>query len=169
VATSSPPAEIVPRKLGHREVLDLAGRCAPAEPAKVLASIVRVESAGHPLRIGVNGPRRAFLDPATPDEAVRLASGLIAAGKNIDLGLAQINARNLAWLGLSVEEAFEPCRNLAAAGVVMGRGYAAALQISRPGQSILQTAYSLYNTGDPDRGLSNGYVAKLEAARARVR
>ena len=37
--------------------------------------------------------------------------------------MAQINSDNLDWLGLSVEAAFDPCRNLAAAGVVLRAGY----------------------------------------------
>jgi len=150
-------------RLSRAEVLVLAEHCVPTEPAKVLTSIVDVESDRRPLRIGVNGKQRAFMDPTTKPQAVELASRLIAAGRSIDLGLAQINSNNLQWLGLSVEQAFDPCRNLAAAGRVMSAGYKAALKVSRPDQSILQAAYSLYNTGTADRGMVNGYVARLEA------
>lgn len=163
VTAVSPAKDLTAPKLSRRDVVALAEECAPTEPAKVLTSIVDVESARHPLRIGVNGKDRAFLEPGTKEEAVRIAAGLIISGRNIDLGLAQINSANLPWLGLSVEEVLDPCLNLAAAGSLMAKGYKAALKISRPGQSILQTAYSLYNTGTPDRGMANGYVARLEA------
>jgi type IV secretion system protein VirB1 len=148
-------------------VIALAEQCAPSEPSVVLASIARVESAYDPLRIGVNGPKPYALKPHSQEEAVALASHLIASGKNIDLGLAQINSRNLERLALTVQSAFDACRNLAAAAVIMGRGYKAALTISPQGRPLLQTAYSLYNTGDPIRGLANGYVDKVETARQR--
>lgn len=164
VAEPNPPLQRL--KLARGEIEELAERCAPEHPSGLLASIVQVESGGHPLRIGVNGARSRFLNPKTAAEASAWAAQLIAEGENIDLGLAQINGRNLANLGLSVKDAFDPCRNLAAAGVVIDRGYRAALKINRPHQSVLQTAFSLYNTGNPDRGLVNGYVAKFEASGA---
>lgn len=157
------PAPTTPKVLQKAEVLALAGRCAPSEPSSVLASIARVESGNHPLKIGVNGARRRTFEPTSREAAAALTSRLMASGENIDLGLAQINSRNLGWLGLSVEDAFDPCRNLAAAAAVMARGYKAALKVSAPGRSLLQTAYSLYNTGDPGRGFNNGYVGRIEA------
>ncbi len=143
----------------------LADRCAPTEPAEALVAISRVESGFHPLRIRVNGARARSYDPTSVEEAVHLASSLIASGKSVDLGLAQVNNHNLSWLGLSIEGAFDPCQNLAAAGRVLAQGYRLALKNSPPGQSLLRTAYSLYNTGDPDRGITNGYADRVTAAR----
>lgn len=37
----------------------------------------------------------------------------------VDVGLAQINSSNFAWLGLTMETAFDPCRNLAAGAAVL--------------------------------------------------
>lgn len=47
---------------------------------------------------------------------------MISAGRRVDLGLAQINSKNLGWLGLSVEAAFDSCQNLAAAARVLQAG-----------------------------------------------
>ncbi|MDQ7813602.1 transglycosylase SLT domain-containing protein, partial [Brevundimonas sp.] len=95
-------------------------------------------------------------------DAARIARGLLARGANLDLGLAQINSANLAWLGLSVEAAFDPCRNLSAAGVVLRAGYRPARDGDR--QAALRVALSRYNTGHPERGVRNGYVARVERA-----
>ena len=132
---------------------------------QALTSIARVESGFAPLLIGVSGPHRSVVRPTTKAEAVETASELIAAGRDIDLGLAQINSRNLAALDMSVEDAFDSCRNLAAAGRILDRGYERALITGQGNRPILQMAYSIYNTGNTDDGLRNGYVARVEAAR----
>jgi type IV secretion system protein VirB1 len=124
-----------------------------------------VESHLSPLAIRVNDARAQVLAPSNKAEAIAAARALITNGRNLDLGLAQINSRNLGWLNLSVEDAFDPCRNLAAAAQILDRGYSSALKIDRANRPLLQMAYSIYNTGVADRGWSNGYVAKIDAAR----
>lgn len=145
-------------------VLALAEACAPAVAPETLLSVVQVESRFDPLAIGVNGKPRVAVSAATPQEAAVKASALIAAGRSVDLGLAQINSKNLGWLGLSVADAFDPCRNLAAASKVLQAGY----EPSAKPQPALRRALSRYNTGDARRGFANGYVAKVERAAAEV-
>ncbi len=144
--------------------LALAQSCGPAVAPATLLSVVHVESRFDPLAIGVNGAAPRRLSPATPAEAVRIATTLIAAGRNIDLGLGQINSKNLGWLGLSVADAFDPCRNLAASAKVLQAGYAPTDPTIAAEQTALRAALSRYNTGHPTRGLRNGYVAKVTAA-----
>jgi type IV secretion system protein VirB1 len=148
--------------------LALAAQCAPSVAPETLLSVVQVESRFEPLAIGVNGSPRLNLTPGSVDEAVARAGDLIAAGRSLDLGLAQINSKNLAWLGLSLREVFEPCANLGAAARVLQDGYGR----SEPGrvgvQAALRTTLSYYNTGHPLRGLNNGYVRKVEAAAGRI-
>jgi len=151
-------------------ILDLAAAyalaqiCAPGVAAETLLSVVHTESAFDTLAIGVNRGPSALARPRTPQEAARIARKLIADGANLDLGLAQINTANLARLGLSVEDAFDPCRNLAAAGELLAANYHAVRGRTANEQAALRTALSLYNTGRTDRGFRNGYVAKVEAA-----
>ncbi|MDR3509253.1 MAG: lytic transglycosylase domain-containing protein [Caulobacteraceae bacterium] len=152
-------------RLTASDILRLQPQCAPATPAAALVSIVRVESGFQPLTIRVNGPHPQVYRPASVPEAVSQAQALLAGGANLDLGLAQINSRNLEPLGLSVADAFDPCRNLAGAAEILNRGYERALREDHGGRPILQMAYSIYNSGNTDRGLFNGYVAKVEAAR----
>jgi type IV secretion system protein VirB1 len=147
--------------LSLASVLALAGRCAPAIAPETLLPIVQVESGLDPLAIGVNGQPRTVVTAASAADAIAKASALIAAGQSVDLGLAQINSRNLARLGLSVADAFDPCHNLRAAARVLQVGYVRSAVVAPDEQTALRTALSYYNTGDPRRGFDNGYVAKV--------
>lgn len=137
----------------------LAQACAPAVAPVTLLALAHAESGLEPLAINVNGgasPPRA----ANVGDAVKRARSLIAQGYSIDLGIAQINSHNLAALGISVEDAFDPCRNLAAAAQVLAADYQAAARTYQ-GQTALGVAFSLYNTGNGRRGFGNGYVARV--------
>ncbi|WP_293677406.1 lytic transglycosylase domain-containing protein [uncultured Phenylobacterium sp.] len=148
--------------------LALAAQCAPTIAPQTLLSVVQVESRFNPLAIGVNGAPRIAVAPASFDDAVAKAGALIAAGRSIDLGLAQINSKNLSWLGLSLREVFEPCTNLRAAARILQDGYMRSAAGRVGEQAALRTALSYYNTGHPIRGISNGYVGKVTAAAGRI-
>ena len=145
-------------------VLALSQTCAPTVAPQTLAAIAHVESRFDPLAIGVNRGPRPRARPRDAAEAAAIATALIARGSNVDLGIAQINSANLGWLGLSVEAAFDPCRNLEAAGVVLTAGYRPASPDASARQAALRVALSRYNTGDAHRGFRNGYVARVERA-----
>lgn len=147
-------------------VMALAASCAAHVAPDTMLAVARVESGLDPLVIGVNGPSPQRLTVASPAAASALASRLIAEGRNIDLGLAQINVRNLAPLGLSLADAFDPCRNLAASAVMLRNGWTRVSAGAGPA-AALQATLSLYNTGTTGRGLRNGYVAKVVAAALR--
>lgn len=155
-------------------ILDVAGAfalaraCGPSVAPETLMSIVHAESHFDTLAIGVNSPGIRRPEPATKEEAVAAARALIRRGVNIDLGLGQINSANLAWLGLSIEQAFEPCPNLAASARVLTLNYRAVARLAPTPQHAIATALSLYNTGDRRRGFSNGYVARVYASAARL-
>lgn len=147
-------------------LLLLAPACGPNVAPSTLLAVARAESGFDPLAIGVTGSRPSRLTFPSRDAAAEAARRLVASGQNIDLGLAQINVRNLASLGLSIDEAFDPCRSLAASAKVLQAGFARAAP--RPGEEQvgLRTALSFYNTGDQTRGFRNGYVARVVAAAA---
>lgn len=148
--------------------LALAAQCAPSVAPETLLSVVQVESRFEPLAIGVNGAPRITVTAGSLDDAITKAEALIAAGRSIDLGLAQINSRNLSWLGLSLREVFEPCTNLRAAARILNDGYARSDATRVGEQAALRTALSYYNTGHPARGLTNGYVGRVTSAAARI-
>jgi type IV secretion system protein VirB1 len=145
-------------------LVNLAAACAPSLDQGTLLSVVKVESGFEPLAIGVNTTPSRRLAPASREQAIDAASKLLAAGANIDLGLGQINSRNLTRLGLTVSDVFDPCINLAMSAKIIIEGYGRSSP--RPGQErqALLTALSLYNTGHPRRGFENGYVARVVSA-----
>ena len=148
-------------------VLALSAQCAPGVSPQTLAAVAHAESRFDPLAIGVNGGG-AVRQPRSRDEAIRTARRLLASGANIDLGIAQINSANLAWLNLSIEDAFDPCRNLAAAATVLRAGFRPVSAQPLERRRALRVALSRYNTGHPDRGFRNGYVARVEASGLRL-
>ncbi|WP_256445164.1 lytic transglycosylase domain-containing protein [Verticiella alkaliphila] len=140
----------------------LAVACAPAVHPTTMAAIVRQESAGNPYAIGVNrGFAPLARQPREREHAVREARRLIAAGANIDAGLAQINVANWNWLGLTAESVFDPCTNLAAAQRVLVACYERASSRAGSSQQALYATLSCYNTGSLERGFRNGYVHKV--------
>lgn len=136
-------------------------QCAPQVAPSTLASVVAVESGGNAFAIGV--PKGAPVrQPTSAAEAVAVAKSLLARGANVDLGLSQINSSNLRWLGLSVQAAFDPCQNLAAAARLLTNNYRRAISLGHP--TPLGAALSAYNTGSMQRGYRNGYVARVYRA-----
>ncbi|MGH7025929.1 lytic transglycosylase domain-containing protein [Brevundimonas sp.] len=143
-------------------ILLLAQTCAPQVAPRTLAAVAYAESRFDPLAIGVNRGPRPARRPRDAGDAARIARDLLQRGANLDLGVTQINSDNMDWLGLTPEAAFDPCRNLAAAAVVLQAGYRP--QDGETPQQSLRVAFSRYNTGHPRRGFRNGYVARVEAA-----
>ena len=142
------------------EFLALADQCASFVSPHTLEAIVKTESNFDPLKIGVNGGAKLQRQPVTVEEAVVTAQWLLQNGYNIDLGLGQVNSSNLNRVGLSVTEAFDPCKNLKAAGTIFNNSFQSAMQQYPEGQA-LQVALSAYNTGNFVQGFRNGYVGKV--------
>jgi hypothetical protein len=99
-----------------------ANHCVSPMVAPVMVGISQHESGLNPFLIHDNATGRAYT-PDTTDDARRLAAKLIAAGHDLDLGIAQINVRNLAWTGLTVASAFDACRSLDAGARVLFAKY----------------------------------------------
>jgi type IV secretion system protein VirB1 len=140
-------------------LLTLASQCAPTVAPETVLAIVRTESHEHPFALGVNGARQPTPRTNAVDAAAA-ARRYIAAGYSVDLGLGQINSRNMRALGLTWETVFDPCTNIAALGQLLTQSY----NVAKPGrdpQSALRVAFSLYNSGSTSRGFRNGYVAKV--------
>lgn len=139
--------------------IELLTLCAPQVAPETVQHIIRVESSGNPLALNINGaklPRK----PADAADAAKIAHEFIGAGYSVDLGLMQVNSRNLAKLGYTVEDMFEPCKNIAAGAKVLTNFYAGAKERHGDGQTALRAALSAYNTGSFTAGFSNGYVAR---------
>jgi type IV secretion system protein VirB1 len=139
-------------------IIALTHQCAPEIATEAVVPLVMTESGGDDLAINVNkGPR---VRAATVAEGAALARRYMAAGYTVDVGLAQINSANFAQLGVTVEQAFEPCTNLRLASAMLQVGYGLASRHYR-GLDAISATYSLYNTGTLTRGFRNGYVGRV--------
>lgn len=134
--------------------------CAVNVAPATMSAIIGVESGGNPIAINVNKLNGPQPKPASLTDAIVTAKRYIALGYSVDIGLAQLNSRNLARFRYSVEDAFNPCKSIAAGGAVLSGFYSIAVRQYGEGQRALMSALSGYNTGDLARGISNGYVSK---------
>jgi type IV secretion system protein VirB1 len=134
--------------------------CAVNVAPATLEAVIRVESGGDPLALNINRLAAPQPHPATLPDAVRLAERYIHQGYSVDLGLMQVNSRNLAALGYSIAQVLDPCTNIQGGARILTADYAEAVRSRGEGQAALQAALSAYNTGSFYQGFENGYVAK---------
>jgi type IV secretion system protein VirB1 len=140
-------------------LLALASQCAPTVAPETVLAIVQTESSGEQFALNVNGGRQPARQNNAADAAAT-AQRYVSAGYSVDLGLGQINSRNMRWLGLTWETVFDPCTNVAALARVLTTNYN-SVKAGRDPQTALRVALSMYNTGSQTRGFRNGYVAKV--------
>nr|WP_257801353.1 lytic transglycosylase domain-containing protein [Aquincola sp. J276] len=143
--------------------------CAPQVHTSTALALLRTESSFNPWAIGVVGGALQR-QPQDAAEALATARALQAAGWNFSVGLGQINVRNLPRLGLSLDAAFEPCRNLAAMQTVLLECFDRATVRDAGSQSFasaqqgLQRSLSCYYSGNFSTGFQHGYVHRVRAA-----
>lgn len=139
----------------------LAQQCAGEVASEAVVPLVVTESGGDDLSINVNhGPR---VRAGSLAEGAALVRRYMAQGYTVDVGLAQINSTNFARLGVTVEQAFDPCTNLRLASSLLQEGYDLASR-HYSGLDAISATYSLYNTGTLTRGFRNGYVGRVWSA-----
>jgi len=151
------------------DLSDLMSKCAPNIHPVTMGALVRHESGGNPYAILDNGdwslPRSERVlrtyRPQNMAEAISVAKELIAAGHVVDMGLGQINNRNLKGLGLTIDQIFDPCTNLQASQTILTNNYSSASKRYGTGDQALYAALSAYNTGNFTDGFANGYVRKV--------
>lgn len=141
-------------------IIGLAAQCANGVAPSTIAAVVHTESKGYQFALNVNGVSRQPDRPTSAVDAARIARSYIARGYSVDLGLGQINSRNMNALGLSWDNVFDPCTNIGAAGQVLAGNYH-RVRDGRMPQEALRVALSMYNTGSQIRGFRNGYVGRV--------
>lgn len=136
-------------------------------------AIVKTESGGNPYILADAGPKNLpwsvrknlvrTLRPATAEEAAALVRQLLDQGHIVAIGLTQINAKNLPALGMTIEQALDPCQNLRGGSRILTDFYQAALRKfgSSDPQAALQAALSSYWSGNFADGFAGGYVQKV--------
>jgi type IV secretion system protein VirB1 len=106
--------------------------------------------------------------PASLQEAVSWAKWLLARRLTVSIGILQVNVEHLPQLGLSLEQAFDPCTNLRAGWTILNDKYRRAAMVLGKGQLALNLALSSYNSGPLTFGFENGYVERVLAAGSRT-
>src|SRR3546814_9112164 len=101
-------------------------------------------------------PRFTRTDTLFPDttrfrSAIATARSYVARGYSVDLGLGQINSRNMGWLGLTWDTVFKQCANVEAAGRVLPSNFRSAKtgrtdrQSTRlNSQSLMRISYAVF-------------------------
>lgn len=87
-------------------------------------------------------------------EAAAIARKLILDGHSVDIGLAQINSKNLPKLNLTVEQVLDPCTNLQVSQSILKEGW------RRSGGDLVMT-FSAYNTGKLNSAVGQKYAAQV--------
>jgi type IV secretion system protein VirB1 len=163
---------------GQAESLaSLRERCIPESSENTLRAIVEVESGGNPSAMQIDFPRallhrwklspgslRLKRQPTDQKEALEWLNALATFHIFVDLGLMQISTAEANRLGIAPASLLDPCTNLRVGWRILQEDYTAEARRSGPGQDALKHAISRYNTGDPERGVDNGYVSRVLAA-----
>jgi len=133
-------------------MLELLMMCAPAVDPVTMAAVVKQESGGRPWVVNNNTSKKSVTFDSKA-AAVAAAMAAIGHGDSVDMGLAQINSKNLPALGLSVDQVFDPCTNIAAGAAILAAGYQKS--------GSLGGALSTYNTGRADSKIGAAYAQKV--------
>ena len=136
-----------------------------AHPTVMLA-IVKTESGGNPLAIGINKDThgrkvRLAYQAKSYDQAKQWLDYLEKNDYNFDVGVAQINIKNIHKYGYRAADALDICLNLQMASKILKGNYNSALSGSKNPQQAVRDAISAYNTGNYHSGYSNGYVNRV--------
>jgi type IV secretion system protein VirB1 len=138
----------------------LAQQCAPDVHQDTMRRIVNTESSFNPYAIGVVGGHLER-QPHSREEAIATAQWLEQNGFNYSVGLAQVNKKNFASYGLTLQTAFETCPNLKAGGAILKDCFIRAKKINSNEQEALRDAFSCYYSGNFITGYKQGYVQKI--------
>jgi len=136
-------------------------QCAPQVSSNTMLAIIKTESKGNPLAIGLNKGKRLGYQAKNLDQAVNWVEYLDKHGYDFDVGLAQINVRNIRKYGYKAKDMLDPCKNLYVANLILSKNYTNALVKSNNPKQALLKAISAYNTGNYQYGFNNGYVQKV--------
>lgn len=162
---------------GTNTLADLRDRCTSTAPLSTLAAIISTESGGNPNAIQIDFPksllRRWGLPPGTlrlqrqpvdANEAGEWIAYLNAHRVSVDVGLMQVSTDEAVRRHIAPEALLDPCTNVRTGWSILEDDYKIEVKRLGPGQVALQHALSRYNTGDTNRGIDNGYLARVTAA-----
>ena len=141
----------------------LLDECAPQVSPVLMQALVRTESAWQPYAIGMDRSQGAVRQPTSLPEAVATAKELMATGRKFSVGLAQIHAGNVVLYGMTWEQAFDACQNLALGQKILWNFYHRASASGYSGVAAIWAALRGYNSGGVDRAISDDYANRIFA------
>lgn len=141
----------------------LIQHCVPNIAQASMLAIVQVESKGNPLALNLNKGYRLQFQPQSKVQAQKWIEYLDKHNYNFDIGLAQVNIKNVNKYGHKATELLDPCTNLKIGSSILIKSYTSALPGSKSPDEAWQKAISAYNTGNFHSGFTNGYVGRVYA------
>ena len=135
--------------------------CSPNVAQTTMFAIVKTESHGNALAIGLNHGKRLLYGAKNITQASAWVDYLEKNNYDFDIGLAQINIKNVHKYGYKAHDMLDPCRNLSLASQILQKDYLDAKFKSKNSKDALYKAISAYNTGNYHSGISNGYVSRV--------
>ena len=134
----------------------------PYAHRSVMSAIVKVESGGNPWAININKLGvRLLAQPKTKEEAIKWVDWFNDRGYNIDVGIAQVNIKNIKRMGYNPTDFLDPCLNLKVASQILLGNYKSSSKLTNNTNDAVKLAISAYNTGNFRSGFANGYVGKV--------
>lgn len=141
-------------------LLELSRKCAPQVAPTTMVTLIRTESRGNPLALGLNGARLRF-QPRSESQAIAWVRYLDKHNYNYDVGLGQVNSNNIRKFKLKPEQLLDPCLNIKVSAYILTQNYLQAKKTVKDPQIALGRALSAYNTGSQYNGYSNGYIQRV--------
>ena len=161
----------------NTDITRLQSTCLPTAPLNTLRAVIQVESRGNPNAMQIDFPKgllkrwslaegtlRLKRQPTNQREALDWLAYFQSYDIFVDIGLMQVSTAEAKRRGISPESLLEPCTNLRVGWQILEDAYQIEKKTYGPGQEALQHAISRYNTGDAQRGIANGYLARVFAA-----
>lgn len=138
-------------------------QCATPVAQVKMPAIIKTESQNNPLAIGLNKGYKLKFQPKDPEQAKNWVEYLEKNDYNFDVGLAQINIKNIKKYGYTAKDLLDPCVNITVGSDILANNYKNAMSVSTSSTEGWQKAISAYNTGNFTGGMRNGYVSKVNA------
>ena len=160
--TISAPSIARSAPLSDQQLSLYVRECAPDFDPRVLRAVAHIESGYDPLALH-NNTKHISIALSSVSASAEQASLWISKGYSVDIGLMQINSGNLSALGMTIDDALDPCRSLEAGARMLSNAYTQGATVADR-QAALLIALSRYNTGHTLAGLANDYVGRVLSA-----
>lgn len=136
-------------------------KCSIGVALSTMRAIIKTESRGNPFAIGINGRLYLKYQPKNYRQAYVWLEYLEKYHYNIDIGIAQINIKNVHKYGYKAVDMLDPCANIKLANIILLKSFKKLKQDNIPDNKALFMTISAYNTGSYQLGFQNGYVKRV--------